>query len=98
MKISGSSNIANYIKNKALAETIPSPKRGEPKPPVEREDRATTVSLSQRSREILRAQELIKSATDVRKELVDSVRAKLDDGSYHLDFDQMAEKVLKEYR
>jgi negative regulator of flagellin synthesis FlgM len=52
------------------------------------------VELSVRSREIQHLDELIQSTPDVREALVEQVRRSIDNGTYNVRAEQVAEKIL----
>ncbi len=52
------------------------------------------VELSVRSREIQHLDELIRSTPDVREALVEQVRRSIDNGTYNVRAEQVAEKIL----
>ncbi|MBW2092235.1 MAG: flagellar biosynthesis anti-sigma factor FlgM [Deltaproteobacteria bacterium] len=54
------------------------------------------VEISVRSREIARAKELAESAPAVRQEKVEAVKAQLAAGTYQINSEDVAEKIIKE--
>ncbi len=54
------------------------------------------VSLSPRARELQRLREAIEESPEVRKELVDSVRAEIATGNYRVDGTKIADELLAE--
>jgi negative regulator of flagellin synthesis FlgM len=52
------------------------------------------VELSVRSREIQHLDELIRSTPDVREALVERVRRSIENGTYNVRAEQVAEKIL----
>ena len=52
------------------------------------------VELSVRSREIQHLDELIRSTPDVREALVEQVRLSIENGTYNVKAEQVAEKIL----
>ncbi|MBZ5495452.1 MAG: flagellar biosynthesis anti-sigma factor FlgM [Acidobacteriia bacterium] len=52
------------------------------------------VELSVRSREIQHIDELIRSTPDVREGLVERVRRSIENGTYNVKAEQVAEKIL----
>jgi len=52
------------------------------------------VELSVRSREIQHLDELIRSTPDVREALVEQVRLSIENGTYNVRAEQVAEKIL----
>ncbi len=53
------------------------------------------VQISDRSREIARAQEAVKSAPDVRADKVAELKAKIASGTYNVNASQVADAILK---
>jgi flagellar biosynthesis anti-sigma factor FlgM len=66
-------------------------KKADRDPAVANPDR---VELSVRSREILHLDELIRSTPDVREALVEQVRRSIENGTYNVRAEQVAEKIL----
>jgi|GEM_PF-2105617 len=98
MKISSSRDVADYIQNRPLTETAssfnsPASRKKDARPVEE----AARVSLSRKSKEILRAWELIGTLPDVRKEKIGPIKARLSDGAYRIHFDDTTEKMLRDF-
>lgn len=55
---------------------------------------ADTVQLSDRAREVARAQELAGAAPAVRAEKVEQVKARVEAGTYEVKAEEVAEKVI----
>ncbi|MBW2319133.1 MAG: flagellar biosynthesis anti-sigma factor FlgM, partial [Deltaproteobacteria bacterium] len=66
-----------------------------PKNDLRKNTGTTVVNLSQRSKEVLKAQQVIKSTTNVRAEKVQAIKERIGEGSYQIDHDKIAEKMLK---
>jgi len=96
MKVKGSNEIAKYISNRALAKTG---KLTEKDPLLKNDlgkDAATTVvNLSQISKEVLKAQQVIQSTTNIRTEKVQAIKERIEEGNYQIDHDKIAENMLK---
>ena len=97
MKISGSSDVANYVKNGALTETgAPfnlSPSAENPQP----EKEVTRVSLSQKSKDILKTLDHIAQLSDIRKEKVELIKDRLREGVYRVRLDDVADRMLQSF-
>jgi negative regulator of flagellin synthesis FlgM len=52
------------------------------------------VELSVRSQEMLHIQDLIQSTPDVRQDVVEKVRQSIQNGTYNVKAEQVAEKIL----
>jgi negative regulator of flagellin synthesis FlgM len=61
--------------------------------PVDRKDR---VSLSPQARELLNAQKALAAIPDVREEKVEAIKARIADGTYRIDSEQIAAKMIRE--
>lgn len=98
MKVSGKNEISKYINDTILTRTekpvkkAPTPADG---PPKSKGD--TTVSLSQRAKEVLKAHEAMQSEPDVRLEKVRAIKDNIKSGTYEIDYDKTAEKMLKAF-
>lgn len=53
------------------------------------------VELSSGSREVLKMQELLQEAPEVRADRVDELKRRIDDGSYEVDAHKVADKMLQ---
>lgn len=90
MKITDSQTPAKLLKisDNRAAESHPkdsSPARGR--------DR---VSLSPQARELLEAQKALAAIPDVRTDKVEEIKARIADGTYRIDSDQIAAKMIRE--
>ena len=54
------------------------------------------IALSSRAKDIQKANEIAKSAPDVRVDKVASIKSRIADGSFHVDSRDLAEKILKD--
>jgi len=61
--------------------------------PVRRGDR---VSLSPQARELLNAQKALDAIPDVRTDKVEEIKARIADGTYRIDSEQIASKMIRE--
>lgn len=74
--------------------TRPPAPEGRPDRPVADGSAAATVHLSSRSRELHAAIRAASGAPDVRAELVGEVRARIDDGTYRIEPEAIARRLL----
>jgi len=99
MKITGDGHeITKYMKETAVRQTKEATEKA-PNPndvPVESQQDAV-VKLSERSIDVRRAQEVIKSEPDVRSEKVQAIKDKIEKGTYEIDFDKTAEKMVQAF-
>ena len=104
MKIPGSDNdIAKYLNETAINETtLDRAKEVEDKastpaevPPESKGD--AIVSLSQASKEVQKAKEVIESEPDVRTEEIEAIKDEIEQGTYEIDYDKTAENMLKTF-
>lgn len=76
---------------------VPDNRAGEPCPkgpsPAHRKDR---VSLSPQARELLNAQRALAAIPDVRAETVEEIKARIADGSYRIESDKIAAKMIRQ--
>ena len=54
------------------------------------------VTLSGRAKEVQQARQIIAGLPDVRKDKVADLKARIDDGSYQVDGEKIAEKMIGE--
>jgi negative regulator of flagellin synthesis FlgM len=98
MKITPGDEISKYInetapsRTKKPAEKTPEPARQSPQA---QED--AVVSLSERLKEVQKAQETIRAEPDVRLQKIQAIKEKIEDGTYEMDYDKIAEKLLKAF-
>ena len=52
------------------------------------------VQLSEQSHEIVRIKEAVETAPEIRQDKVDAVKARLADGSYEVDSEEVADRIL----
>lgn len=53
------------------------------------------VQLSERSQEIIRVQEAVEAAPEIRQDKVEAIKARLADGSYEENSEKVADRILK---
>lgn len=98
MKVTGRDEVSKYANQRALAPTKETPEETRKRSEVVRESHEDAVcSFSQRSRDVQKAHEAIQSEPDVRMGRVRAIRAKIEKGTYEIDFDKTAEKMLKAF-
>jgi negative regulator of flagellin synthesis FlgM len=81
------------IKLVKLSDNRAAESRPEGPSPVHRKDR---VSLSPQARELLNAQRALAAIPDVRAEKVEAIKARIADGTYRIDSEQIAAKMIRE--
>jgi len=90
MKITDDQTPAKLVKlsnNRAVESRPDRPSR------VRRGDR---VSLSPQARELLNAQKALDAIPDVRTDKVEEIKARIADGTYRIDSEQIASKMIRE--
>ncbi len=55
------------------------------------------VNLSEASKEVQKAKEVIESEPDVRSEEVNAIRAQIEEGAYEVDQDRTAEQMVGQF-
>ena len=99
MKITGTDNeIAKHISETARTRTKEPAEK--PRTPADVPTETTedaVVNLSQRSKEVQIAKEAMQSEPDVRSEIVQDIKKKIENGTYEIDYDKTAEKMLKAF-
>jgi flagellar biosynthesis anti-sigma factor FlgM len=99
MKIAGVDNeIAKHIDETARTRTKKSAEK--PRTPANASTETTedaVVNLSQRSKEIQMARKAMESEPDVRLEKVRTIKKKIENGTYGIDYNKTAEKMLKTF-
>lgn len=98
MKITGNDEIAKYINDTAVTRTKePAQKVPTPADVTQKSEGDTIVSLSQRSKEVQRAEKAIESESDIRSEKVQAIKDQIEQGTYKIDYEETAEKMLKAF-
>jgi len=99
MKITGDGHeIAKYMNEAAVKQTREATeKTPAPKDVPAESQQDTVVNLSERSRGVRRAEEVIRSEPDVRSEKVQAIKDKIEKGTYEIDFDKTAEQMVKAF-
>ena len=99
MKITGNGyEITRYISEKVVSPTnetsVTTPTQNNISP-ESRED--TIVNLSEASKDVQKAREVIDSQPDVRLDMVNALQEKIEKGAYEVDVQKTAEKILGYY-
>jgi len=81
------------IKLVKLPDNSAAESRPEGPSPAHRKDR---VSLSLQARELLKAQKALAAIPDVRADKVEAIKARIADGTYRIDSEQIAAKMIRE--
>lgn len=99
MKITGDGHeIAKYMNEAAVKQTKEATeKTPAPKDVPAESQQDAVVNLSERSRDVRRAEEVIQSEPDVRSEKVQAIKDQIEKGTYEIDFDKTAEKMVKAF-
>jgi negative regulator of flagellin synthesis FlgM len=98
MKISGSDEIAKYINETAGARAQGPSERAPTRADVPTEPKeGAIVNLSQTSKEVQMAQRAMESEPDVRLEKVQAIKDRIEKGTYEINYEKTAEKMLKAY-
>lgn len=88
------------IKNKAIQEKIDvSSKKGSAgkvNPAPAGVSGGEQIALSSKARGIQKALETVKSSPDIRAEKVNRIKSQIADGTFHVDSEVLAEKILQE--
>lgn len=54
------------------------------------------VSLSPQARELIKAQQALANLPDIREDKVAAIKARIDEGRYHIDSEGIAAKMIQE--
>ncbi len=97
MKIPGMTNdIAKYVKESTATRVQKSAAKVQAPTGVRQETEGDAiVNVSQRSKEVYKAQEVIQATPDVRAEKVQALKKKIENGNYQIDYDKTAEKMIE---
>ena len=68
--------------------------RAEAQPAAETVSKADTVEISDRARELARAKQAVDAAPDVRADKVAELKQKIEDGTYNVPAEALADKLL----
>jgi len=99
MKITGDGHeIAKYMNDAAVKQTQEATeKTPAPKDVPADSQQDAVVNLSERSRDVRRAEEVIRSESAIRTEKVQAIKDQIEKGTYEVDFDKTAEKMVKAF-
>jgi len=87
-------NIVNTPKSTDV-QRINNDKSTSPVQPPESED--VVVSISQKSKEIQIAKEVIQSEPEIRTNKVQEIKERIADGRYNINYESISEKIIKEF-
>lgn len=100
MKIPGYDSGFTKLEKSKLKDVTSEPnaakKKGEKSGSISNNSEASTVNVSSKGREIQRASEIAKFAPVVRSEKIDEIAKKIESGTYFVDSNQIAEKMLED--
>lgn len=98
MKISGNGDIAKYISETAVNKNQDATQRQAVNQDTQlgRKD-DTVVNLSQKSKDVQAAQKAVNAQPDIRAEKVQSIVDKIKDGTYVVDHEKTAEKMMQAF-
>ncbi|MDY6791203.1 MAG: flagellar biosynthesis anti-sigma factor FlgM [Thermodesulfobacteriota bacterium] len=85
-------NIRNYVNNIQDGKKLD----GSAKPDASRQVKGDKVVLSPKAKEVQEATKLIKELPDIREEKVAKLKEQVDQGTYKIDGEKIAFKMLKE--
>ena len=54
------------------------------------------IALSSKAKDIQKAHEVVKNSSDIRVDKVNRVKAEIAEGRFHVDSNELAEKILKD--
>ena len=54
------------------------------------------IALSSEAKDIQKAHEVVKNSSDIRVDKVNRVKAEIAEGRFHIDSNELAEKILKD--
>lgn len=98
MKVTSSDEIAKYINETAVTRTKGLAQEGsKPADVGQKSEEDTIVNLSQRSKEVQKAEKAIESEPDIRSEKVQAIKNEIENGTYKIDYEKTAEKMLKAF-
>lgn len=98
MKIEGSNEIATHVKKSIFTETKrPEDKASTAKHGSEEAGEGAIVDFSERSKNIQRIQQVLQSQPDVRSDKVKAIKEKIEEGTYEIDFEDTAGKIMNSF-
>jgi len=69
-------------------------RRSEAQPAAEPASSADSVEISERARELARAQQAVEASPDVREDKVAELKKQIEDGTYNVPAEALADKLL----
>ena len=98
MKISGKDEISRYVNQTVLSKTEkPARKVSTAASASQKSEGGTTVSLSQKAKQVQKVHETIQSEPDIRSQRVSAIKDNIKNGTYKIDYDKIAEKILEAF-
>lgn len=99
MKITGNGDITKYINDATVNKTQETGKGNNAAAPDAAPDakKDTVVNLSQKSRDVQAAQKAVEVQPDIRAEKVQTIADKISNGTYAVDPEKTAEKIMQAF-
>ena len=99
MKISGNDELNKYINEAALnrSQEVPDKNRSPEEEAPAAPKHGTVVQLSPKAKEIQVAKETVASEPDVRSDKVLEITEKIRKGTYEIDYEKTAEKMVSAF-
>ena len=86
------------VKNKTIQDRIKVKGKGsaEAAAGTKGTQRTENIALSSKAKDIQKAHEALKNSSDIRVDKVERVKAEIAEGRFHVDSNELAEKILKD--
>lgn len=101
MKITGNGDeIAKYVNETSLRQSKEATQKATTREDVSQKaggDTGAVVNISETSKEAQKVKEVIESEPDVRSDKVEATKSRIEQGTYEIDYDKTAEKLLKTF-
>lgn len=98
MKITGNrGEISKYVNDSKVSSTKDSAKEGSTADSTSVRGQDDTVNLSQMSKDVNRAKEAMAASPDIRADKVQPLKEQIANGTYEVDFEKTAEKMIKAF-
>lgn len=98
MKIEGSNEITTHVRKSVFTETKrPDDKGATAKNGNEEVAEGAIVNFSERSKDIQQIQKILQSQPDVRSDKVKAIKEQIEKGTYEIDFEGTAGKVINSF-
>ena len=98
MKIDGSNEINTHVRKSVFTETKrPDDKTSSTKQAKEAGAEDAIVEFSEKSKDIQRIQQILQSQPDVRSDKVKAIKEKIEKGTYEIDFEDTAGKIIRSF-